>query len=577
MKRINFKQLPQYKDRCFVPLNADFKDSEIVKSLYENLLGRKISCLEEFVQWFQDFSELEIVFDEFGSKLYIEMTCQTDDEELSNKYKSFVENIIPVVKDYEDKLNKKYLELSSEFSSGETFYTLYQRDIRSDIEIFVKENIALETKIQLLSQEYQETLGAMAVQWEGEEKTLIALSKLLLIPDRDLRKKVWEAINERRSNDRDKINHLFDEMLSLRNAISQNAGFSNFSQYKFKELHRFDYTIEKCKEYHQAIEGHVVPLWKEILNKRRDQMRLDSLRPWDTTVDPLGRPPLAPFHNVEQLVEGCKEILTKIDPDFGSYFSQMADEGYLDLDNRKGKAPGGYQSSLNEARKPFIFMNAVGTDSDVKTLLHESGHAIHSLLCSSQPILHYLHAPMEFCEVASMTMEMLCLNHLSVFYENKADEKRSIINHLEDVIFILVWVATIDAFQHWIYENPNQTIAEREDAWIRIRNRFAGDVVDWSGYEKIHKSLWHKQLHIFEVPLYYIEYGIAQLGALQIWLRSKEDYAHALVGYKKSLALGGSQTLPELFKSAGIHFGFSTETIEPLVKEVQRELENLWQ
>ncbi len=576
MKRIAFDTLKRFKERNFVFDNANLEDESIVKSFYVKLLDFKINSDKDFNEWFVAMSELEIALDELASKLYIEMTCQTDDVSLSSRYKKFIENVLPCIKEFEDILNKRYLKENESFNLEQDIYGIYNRDISSDIGIFIKENIDLETKVQLLAQEYQEISGSMTINLNGEEKTLVEASKLLLNPDRDLRQSSWEAISEKRLESKDKINDIFNEMMSLRNQIARNAGCNNFSEYKFKELHRFDYSIDKCKEYHAAIEDIVVPLWKDILKRRKDQMGLDLLKPWDTAVDPLGLESLQPFEKIEDLVDGCTKILTSIDKTFGLNFSQMAEEGYLDLENRKGKAPGGYQSSLNEARKPFIFMNAVGTDSDVKTLLHESGHAMHSILCSNQPILHYLHAPMEFCEVASMSMEMLSLEHLSVFYENKEDENRSIVKHLEDVIFVLVWVATIDAFQFWIYDNPNHSSIEREEAWLAIRKRFAGDFVDWSEHDQMHRNLWHKQLHIFEVPFYYIEYGIAQLGALQVWLNSKRDYSKTITDYKNALSLGGSNILPELFKTSGLKFDFSKDTIKPLVQEVKKELEGFW-
>jgi oligoendopeptidase F len=300
-------------------------------------------------------------------------------------------------------------------------------------------------------------------------------------------------------------------------------------------------------------------------------MKLDNLRPWDTSVDPLGRVPLKPFERVEQLTAGCREIFCKVNATLGSQFEQMMENGLLDLASRKGKAPGGYQSMLQESRKPFIFMNAVGVDGDVRTLLHESGHAFHSLACAHDPLVEYRHGPMEFNEVASMGMELLADRYLNVFYPSE-EEQRSSRKHFEDIIFTLVWVATIDAFQHWIYQNPQHDHQERRLMWLQISKRFSGGIVDWSGLEEEQAHLWHKQLHIFEVPFYYIEYGIAQLGALQLWLNSKKDWDRTLQQYQNGLRLGGSKPLPELFEAAGIRFDFSEKTIVPLMKAVEQEL-----
>ena len=503
--------------------------------------------------------------------LYIRMTCQTDDAARVQSYTDFLETIVPATKVFEDRLNTKYLKEFERFALAEDRYGIYTRAVRTDIELFNEKNVEVQTKVDLLSQEYQGICGAMMVEFDGQERTLQEMGKFLLEPDRALRERAWRASSQRRLRESAKLDRLFDQMLALRDEVGRNAGFDNFRDYKFKSLHRFDYTPQDCRQYHESIERLVVPLWTQILEQRKATMKLADLRPWDTSVDPLGRAPLKPFEKVDDLVDGCREIFCRVDPDLGAQFSQMADTGLLDLVSRRGKAPGGYQSTLNEARKPFIFMNAVGIDGDVRTLLHEGGHAFHALACAADPLLDYRHGPMEFNEVASMGMELLADRHLDVFY-GQEDEARSRVKHLEDVIFTLVWVATIDAFQHWIYEHPRHSAAERREEWLAIRKRFSGGVVDWSGLDEEQAFLWHWQLHIFEVPFYYIEYGIAQLGALQLWLNGKKDRAKTLRQYREGLSLGGSRPLPELFTAAGLRFDFSEKMIAPMIEEVQKEL-----
>jgi len=315
----------------------------------------------------------------------------------------------------------------------------------------------------------------------------------------------------------------------------------------------------------------VVPAYREILEARKSQMGLNELRPWDTSVDPLGRGPLKPFDDVKDLVDKCQTIFQGVDPAIGSVFEDMARRGLLDLESRKGKAPGGYQSTLNESRKPFIFMNAVGLDGDVRTLLHEGGHAFHAFACAHYDLLDYRHAPMEFCELASMSMELLGDGFMEEFYSPE-DAQRSRQEHLEGVVSVLAWVALIDAFQHQIYENPKQTIEQRRAIWLDLRKRFSADTIDWSGLEEAEANMWHRQLHIFEVPFYYIEYAIAQLGALQIWAHSMRDFAQAVGAYKKGLSLGGSRPLPELFEATNCRFDFSQATIAPLIDLGAKEL-----
>jgi oligoendopeptidase F len=336
---------------------------------------------------------------------------------------------------------------------------------------------------------------------------------------------------------------------------------------------RFDYTPADCTRFHEAVESEIIPVVRKIQAERRQQLALDKLRPWDLAVDPFNRPPLRPFEEVDQMVSRTQEIFDKLDSDLASGFQRMRDLRLLDLANRKGKAPGGYQSTLAEARVPFIFMNAVGLQRDVETILHEAGHAFHALATRDEDLYAYRAAPTEFCEVASMSMELLGNEFLEKFYP-VPDAKRARRTHLEGIVNIFPWIATVDAFQHWIYTHPGHSRSERTAAWVELMNRFGGDV-EWSGYEAARANLWHRQLHIFTHPFYYIEYGIAQLGALQVWANSHLDKPRALNDYKAALRLGGSRPLPQLFAAAGCRFDFSRETIAPLVGFVKKELAKL--
>ncbi|MBN1870675.1 MAG: M3 family oligoendopeptidase [Candidatus Omnitrophica bacterium] len=564
-------KFPLYQDRQFVPETIDLTDLRAIEGLFERLLALDIHSAEVLVQWVLDRSELEAALHERGAILYIRMTCQTDDAKRVQRYKDFIETIVPATKIFEDRLNKRYLQELKRFSMDQDRFSVYTRAIRTDVELFTAKNVGLQTKVELLSQAYQGICGSIMVEFEGKERTVQEMGKFLLEPQRDLRERAWRALSQRLLKERTKLDELFNQMLELRNEIGKNAGFLNFRDFKFRSLHRFDYGPSECRQYHDSIERLVVPLWNQILRKRKAQMKLEQLRPWDTAADPFGRSPLKPFEDVKDLIEGCREIFSRVDKDLGAQFSEMAGTGLLDLVSRKGKAPGGYQSTLDECRKPFIFMNAVGIDHDVRTLLHEGGHAFHALACAHEPILDYRHGPMEFNEVASMGMELLADRHLDVFY-GKEDERRSRIKHLEDVIFTLIWVATIDAFQHWIYENPGHSVHERRKVWLTLHERFNGDVIDWSGLEDERAVLWHRQLHVFEAPFYYIEYGVAQLGALQLWMNSRQNFKKTIQDYRNALSLGGSRPLPELFEAAGLRFDFSEKIIDPLMKEVQKEL-----
>jgi oligoendopeptidase F len=388
-----------------------------------------------------------------------------------------------------------------------------------------------------------------------------------------MRQEVFELMVRRRARDRDALDQIFDDLLKLRVLIAKNAGFENYRDYVFKRYERFDYKPADCEAFHTAVAKFIVPLARKIQEDRKRELELDQLRPWDLAVDPKNRPPLRPFQKVDELIGTTQAIFDNLDPELGRDFALMREKQLLDLANRKGKAPGGYQNTLQEARVPFIFMNAVGIHRDVETLLHESGHAFHALAARNQPLNEYRHAPIEFCEVASMGMELLAAGGLSKFYSPE-DTRRAKLNHLKDIIGLFPWIAQVDAFQHWIYLNPGHTREQRTQTWLGLTTRFGG-IEDWSDYEFSRETLWHKQLHIFEVPFYYIEYGIAQLGALQLWRNFQRDEQSTLRRYKEALRLGGSRPLPELFEAAGAKFDFSEATIRPLIDAVREEYESL--
>ena len=569
---LSLQRLPAWQPRTFVPPDADLTDVGQIKALYEALLERPIETADDLERWILDRSELGAAIAQTRAILYIRMTCQTDDAARAEAYKCFVQTVEPALHVYGDQLDRRLLEAWDRLPLDADRYEVYIRNTRAEVELFRQENVELNTQVELLSQEYQTVTGAMTVEFDGQEKTLPQMGKYLLETDRALRERAWRAISQRRLQDREALEDLFDRMLELRNRIAANADCADFVEYQFRNYHRFDYGREDCFAYHDAVEKAVVPLYRRIVDRRRRQMGLEALRPWDLSVDPEGREPLKPFEQVGELIEGARSIFQRVDPELGAQFHEMAAQGLLDLASRKGKAPGGYQSTLAEARRPFIFANSVGVDGDVRTLLHEGGHAFHALAAAGEPLLSYRHAPMEFCEVASMAMELMGGDHLTVFYGDD-DARRSRREHLEGVVFILAWVATIDAFQHWIYTHPKASRDRRRDAWLEISDRFASGLVDWSGLEEAKAYAWHRQLHIFQVPFYYIEYGIAQLGALQMWVRARQDRPGALSDYRKALSLGGSRPLPQLFAAAGLKFDFSAATIEPLMAAVAKELD----
>lgn len=575
MSLLPFDRLPVHQRRRFVPQDIDLGDWNQVAPLFDALEIRVAACrsVSEFERWILDGGELSAALDEESSKRYIAMTCHTDSPEAEKAYLHFVEQIDPQLKPRQFKLAQMFLEHPLRAQLPRNRYFVFDRNTQLYVELYRPENVPLETEEAKLCQQYQKLSGSLTVNFRGEEKTLVQMGRYLEEPDRALRQEAWELVANRRLQEADQFETIFEQLLALREKIAANAGYPNYLEYAFRMRGRFDYTPEDCRKFHNAIVSEVMPVLRQLQAERRQQLGLPSLRPWDLAVDPLNRPPLRPFEQVEKMVSQTQEIFDKLDPKLSKDFQLMHNLSLLDLDNRKGKAPGGYQSTLAESRLPFIFMNAVGVQRDVETLLHESGHAFHALATRDEDLYSYRSAPIEFCEVASMSMELLGNRYLESFY-TPDEARRARRDHLQGIVGLFPWIATVDAFQHWIYSHPGHTRQERQQGWLELMDRFGGDV-DWSGYEKARANLWHRQLHIFIHPFYYVEYGIAQLGALQVWANSRRDSRQALQDYHQSLALGGSRPLPDLFKAAGCVFDFSAPTVRPLLELVRGELTHL--
>lgn len=572
MKLLPFDPLPAFRPRRFVPSDIRLGRWPEVSPLFDRLEEKITLCQtpSDLEQWLLDWSELSAALDEESALRSIAMTCHTDNAEAERAYLDFVEQIDPQTKPRQFLLSKTYLAHPLRLQLPRPRYAVFDRDTQLHVELFRQENVPLETEEARLGQQYQKLGGALTVQFRAEEMTLVQMARFQEEPDRSVRCETWELVARRRLQEAEKFEDIFDQLLRLREQIARNAGFSNYRDYAFRARGRFDYTAENCRQFHESIEEEVMPVVRDLQAERRDKLGLTKLRPWDLAVDAQSRRPLQPFTGISRLIEGAGQIFQQVDPELGRQFADLDRQHLLDLDNRKGKAPGGYQSTLSEARLPFIFMNAVGLQRDVETMLHEAGHAFHALAVRNEDLYPYRSAPIEFCEVASMSMELLGSEHLEMFYED-VEARRARRDHLQSIVHIFPWIATVDAFQHWIYSNPAHTREQRRAAWLDLMDRFGGDV-DWSGFEKVRVNLWHRQLHIFLYPFYYIEYGIAQLGALQVWANSRQNYRRALIRYRDALSLGGSVPLPELFSAAGCSFDFGQGTVRPLIELIRREL-----
>lgn len=562
------------KKRNFLPENFVVQEWATIEPFYKNLLERNINTVHDLRAWFRDRSELESMLSEDMAWRYIKMTCNTADENLQKSFNDFVSNIQPSAIHYNHQLNEKCLanpflqELEKESD-----FRITIRGLRKQAEIFREENIPLQTELQIKEREYGTIAGAMMIDWKGEELTLQQAGNILEDKDRKNREEAYFAIQNRRYQDKDKLDNLLSELIKLRHQVALNAGFKNYRDYAFAALGRFDYSSEDCFKFHEAVSQKVMPLVEKLAEERKQLMKLDNLKPWDMQADPTGLPALKVFDNSEELIQETIACFDDLDGFLGDCLRTMKQMKHLDLDSRKNKAPGGYNYPLAETGYPFIFMNATSNLRDLTTLLHEGGHAVHSVLCKDMEINTFKEPPAEVAELASMSMELITLPFWKHFFEKTEDLQRAKKEHLEDLLAVLPWIACIDKFQHWMYENPEHSVSERQEAWVRIYSDFSPKSVDWSGVEHFKAYHWQKQLHLYEVPFYYIEYGFAQLGAIAVWKNCQKDLKLGLKGYLDALSLGYTKTIPEVYQAAGIQFDFSPAYIEELMQFVKSQID----
>lgn len=574
-------------EASFVPRSFSGAEWSSIQPLVDELKTRRVNSQADLERWTLDRSDLDAACSEARANLFIATSCNTEDTAISEAYTRYLDNVAPKLEVASFELDKRQVELFKQFPMPGDRYLVLDRSKKAASELFREENVPLQTELAKLSQDYGKVSGAQTVMFDGQERTLPQMTQYLQETDRSRREAAWRGIAERRLKDRDTLNELIDKMIARRDQMARNAGCASYIEYAFKDKQRFDYTPADCRTFWSAVEKHVVPLMRKLDKERQAALKVDALRPWDLSVDVKGRAGLKPFNGGRDLMRKTQSVMDALDPRLGALTRRLGDADavqsadgsmvteYLDLDSRKGKRPGGYQYVRDYSRKPFIFMNAAGMHRDVMTMVHEAGHAFHSMLAEKEPIVDYRHSPIEFAEVASMSMEHLTMPHWGVrggFYANTEELNRAKREHLEDSITILAWVATIDAFQHWMYAHPKHTRTERDQYWLELDARF-GHAVSWQGLEASRESQWQRQGHLYSHAFYYIEYGIAQLGALGLWLKSKTEGEKAAVdAYIRALTLGGSKPLPQLFQAAGLTFDFGEKPIGAVTEAVEKEL-----
>jgi len=562
-------------ERHFLPVDFSMTDWASLEPFFKNLSERPLNSSADLEQWLKDISELEAIVSEDACWRQIKMTCDTTDKNLEEAFTYFCMEIQPKLQPYADLLNHKLVDCPFTKELDQKKYFTYLRSVKKSIDLFREANIPLQAELSVMQQQYGAIAGKMTIEVNGEEYTLQQAAKFLENHDRSLREEVYRKIQERRLQDKQPMNDLYTKLIEKRDEVAKNAGFANYRDYKFVELGRFDYTKEDCFQFHEAVKLHVLPLIEKIYQKKKQKLGLDTLRPWDTEAEPEGIQPLKPFTGGNELYEKSVQCFEQLDPFFADCLRKMNELRHFDLESRKGKAPGGYNCPLTESGAPFIFMNAAGQMSDVTTMVHEGGHAIHSFLAHKLELSAFKEYPMEIAEVASMAMELFSMNHWEAFFANEEDLIRAKEHQLERTITIFPWIAIIDKFQHWIYENPKHSIEERTAKWMEILNEFSTNSIDYTGLDMYREIGWQRQLHLFEVPFYYIEYGIAQLGAIGLWMQYQENPKQALQNYINALSLGGTKTLPELYATAGLKFDLSPDHIKTLMEFTAKEMDKL--
>ena len=570
----NTIEIPTKPKRKFVSEYLVIDSWEKIESLFEDLVNRAINNTSDLEKWMLNRSELAAVLEEDMAWRYIKMNIDTTDKELGDRFHFWIKEISPKMAPYSHKLNLKLVESSFLNDLDSEKYRIYLRSVKKSIEIYREDNIPLFTEMETKQQEYGTISAKMSIEVDGKKLTMQKAAQLLKDPNREKREEVYHKISERRLEDRDKLDTLYDELISLRQKIAQNSGFKNYRDYMFSALGRFDYTATDCYSFHDAIQQEIVPIVTSFEKERKEKLGLENYKIWDTGVDVDGKSPLKPFDGGDILTDKSIECFEKLRPYFGECLSTMKEMKYLDLESKDGKAPGGFMYPLYEIGVPFIYMNAVGSQRDVVTMVHEGGHAVHSFLSRDLEMTEFKSTPSEVAELASMSMELLSMKHWDVFYDNEEELKRAKQEQLEKALEGLPWIAAIDKFQHWIYTTEH-TAEQRREQWLEISSELGNKVIDWNGQEDSLANQWQRQLHLYEVPFYYIEYGMAQLGAIAMWREFILKGEEALDNYMEALKLGYTKSIGEIYETAGIKFDFSAAYVKELADFIKKELSKI--
>jgi oligoendopeptidase F len=569
-------EIPQRPERNYLPQDFTITTWDNLSQYFNEIEARPIDSLAEMKEWLADYSELSTVVGEEIRWRYVKTSIDTTDEIALKALQDFYINIEPQLKVVGNKINEKIN--NSPFKQNlknDDDFANFIKALETDLQLFREENIAIQKELSLKENEYAMISGQWAIEQNGQQFTFQQANKFLKDQDRNLREDVYRKMLSRRLNDEVALDDLYTLLIEKRNEVAKNAGYENYRDYMFDAKHRFDYTAKDCADFQNSVAEAVVPVLAEISEKRKKQMNLSVLKPWDMQVDPLGRAPLKPFETTQEFVDKTIACFNELDTYFGERIAIMNEMNYLDLESRTGKAPGGYNMTMPEIGVPFIFMNHASSEGDVRVMVHEGGHAIHTFLAHPLKYDFFKSYPSEVAELASMSMELFSLEHWDAFYENESDLKRAKENHLIGLLGTLPGVGKGDEFQHWVYLNPNHTAEQRKQKWFELSDKFGDPTIDMSDLQEDAASSYQKILHFYQVPFYYIEYGFAQLGAIAMWKNFKQNPEKTIQQYKNALSLGYTRSIPEIYEAAGIRFDFSKAYVQELVAFVKSEIDKL--
>jgi oligoendopeptidase F len=568
--------IPEPRKRKYLPEEFRVTVWSKLKPYYNELEHREISAVSVLERWIYDWNEINALVREEISWRYIHFSRSMDDEKAGELYDYIIQRILPKVIEADHTLHIKLMESPFKEELNQEQFGIFLRNIQNSLELFHKENIELVTEIKIKAKDYSKVVSQMMVDYQGEKLTIQETAKLLESLDREEREESYKKIGNRFLESEQQLDHIFTELISRRTQMAKNAGFSNYRDFRFKELRRFDYKAKDCELFHKSIKQQVVPVLNDLYKLRKQILKLDTVRPWDIKVAIEGTNNLEPFKNTNDLVKKTIECLLDVDPFFGDCLEILREMKHLDLGTRKGKQPGGYNMPLLMTGIPYVFMNASNSLKDLIVLTHECGHAIHSFSTRQYQLNSIKTCPAEVAELAAMSMELFAMEHWGSVFDMPEEERTARLQQLERVLAVLPWIGQVDEFQHWVYTHPEALEAERKEYWKKLSKEYKPDLLDVSECEKYIESSWQRQLHIFELPFYYIEYGMAQLGAIALWKNYKENPVETIERFTYALSIGNSKTIPEIYEAAGITFNFSEKYIRSIIGFLKEEIDKCY-